>query len=221
MTVRPRIALIHATMVAVDPIQSAMRDGWPEAESFNLLEDALAVDRAKADALAPDLSERIVDLARYARRIGSDGILFTCSAFGAAIEEAARLLDIPVLKPNEAMFEAAIDRGPRIAMIYTFIPAAAGMEDEFREEAARRDPSATITSIHAPNALDALKAGDADTHNRLVAGKATGLSGFDALVLAHFSTARAAAAVRAVTALPVLTSPDTAVAKMKRLVSGR
>jgi hypothetical protein len=146
--------------------------------------------------------------------------LFTCSAFGSAIEQAARLLDVPVLKPNEAMFEAAIERGPRTAMIYTFGPAAAGMEDEFREEAARRDPAATITSFHAPNALDALKGGDAATHNRLVTERANGMSGFDALVLAHFSTSRAADSVRAVTSIPVLTSPDAAVAKMKRLIAG-
>ncbi len=62
-------------------------------------------------------------------------MLFTCSAFGPAIAQAASLIDIPVLKPNEAMFEAALQRGDNIAMIATFKPALSTMEAEFAEEA--------------------------------------------------------------------------------------
>jgi hypothetical protein len=42
--------------------------------------------------------------------------------------------------------------------------------------------------------------------------------GFDSIVLAHFSTARARSAVEAVTSTVVLTSPDAAVAKLRRLL---
>jgi Asp/Glu/hydantoin racemase len=216
---RPRIALIHATPVAIEPIKEALAAAWPEAEPSNILEDSLSPDLAAAGELTEGLTERIVDLALYARKIGSDGILYTCSAFGPAIEKAASLLDIPVLKPNEAMFEAAIRRGGRTAMIATFKPARASMEAEFREEAERLSPQASLTTFVVESAMTALRTGDAETHNKLVAEKARELSGYDAVVLAHFSTARAAAAVRAVTDIPVLTSPDAAVAKLKRLVA--
>ena len=42
----PRIVLIHAVAVAVDPVAAAFADGWPEAELVNLLEDSLSRDRA-------------------------------------------------------------------------------------------------------------------------------------------------------------------------------
>jgi aspartate/glutamate racemase len=214
----PRIALIHATPVAIEPIRDALLSGWPEADVVNILEDSLSPDRASSKELTPELCERISDLGRYARKIGSDGILFTCSAFGAAIEQTAASLDIPVLKPNEAMFEEAIKAGRNNAMIATFAPAKAGMEAEFAEEAARLDPHARLTSYVVEQAMTALRTGDVDTHNRLIAEQAAALEGYDAIVLAHFSTARAAAAVREAVSIPVLTSPDAAVRKLRRLL---
>jgi Asp/Glu/hydantoin racemase len=216
---RPRIALIHATPVAIEPIKEALAAAWPEAEAVNILEDSLSPDLAAAGELTESLTERIVELGLYARRIGSGGILYTCSSFGPAIEKVAGLIDIPVLKPNEAMFEAAIRRGGRTAMIATFKPAQASMEIEFKDEAQRLSPEATITTFVVEPAMTALRAGDVETHNRLVAEKARDLADYDAIVLAHFSTSRAATAVRSVTNIPVLTSPDAAVAKLKRLVA--
>lgn len=202
----------------MDPIRSAFQAAWPGAETVNILEDGLSVDRAKTADLTSDMIGRIGALASYARSIGSDAVLFTCSAFGQAIEQAAANLDVPVLKPNEAMFEAAIRRGGRTAMLYTFPPSREGMEQEFRDEAARMGVAATITSFFVPGAIEAVRAGDVETHNRLIAAEAAKLRDFDAIVLAHFSMARARDAVLAATSIPVLTSPDAAVAKLRVLL---
>ena len=85
MPERHRIALIHATPIAIEPIRDAMAAGWPEAEPVNILEDSLAVDRAGTDALDEAMTGRIVALAGYAESIGSDAILFTCSSFSSAV----------------------------------------------------------------------------------------------------------------------------------------
>ncbi|MEW9612691.1 aspartate/glutamate racemase family protein [Shinella sp. S4-D37] len=218
MSKPPRITLVHATPIAMEPIRLAFAAAWPEADLVNLLEDSLSPDRARQDEITDALAARIAALTAYARQIGSDAVLFTCSAFGRAIEQAAATVDIPVLKPNEAMFEAAIRQGGRTAMLYTFPPARAGMEAEFREEAALTDPGAVLESFLVEGAIEAVRAGDVETHNRLVASAAAELSGFDSIVLGHFSTARALQAVRAVTDIPVLSSPDAAIDKVKRLL---
>ena len=166
MTARPRIALIHATPVAVEPIAAAFAMLWPEAEPVNILDNSLSVDRAKSAALTAALEVRIGDLAVYGRSIGADAILFTCSAFGAAIERAGKTLDVPVLKPNEAMFEEALAFGDRIGMIATFAPAVATMEAEFVEDARRFRPTARLATCLAADAMSALRSGDAETHNR-------------------------------------------------------
>ncbi|HEV7137554.1 MAG TPA: hypothetical protein VGN43_13035 [Steroidobacteraceae bacterium] len=218
MAARPRIGLIHATPVAIEPIRASFAAAWPDTELANLLDDSLTPDRAKVGEITPALTDRIVTLARYARAIGSHAILFTCSSFGSAIEQVAGLLDVPVLKPNEAMFEAAIATGGRLAMIATFQPAKASMEAEFSEQARRMGSSATLTTFVVEPAMAALRRGDAEAHHGLVAKQAQELTGFDAIVLAHFSTAPAAAKVRAAVSVPVFTSPDAAVAKLHRLL---
>jgi hypothetical protein len=114
--------------------RSVQRCGPGGRKAINILDDSLSVDRERAAELSPLLTERTVDLARYARKIGADGILFTCSAFGGAIEQAAKLMPVPVLKPNEAMFEAAIKHGRNVAMIVTFAPAQSGMEASPRRQ---------------------------------------------------------------------------------------
>jgi Asp/Glu/hydantoin racemase len=213
-----RVALIHAVTVAVEPVRAAFRAGWPEAVCSNLLDDSLSADRARDGVLTDEMSGRIRALARYAASTGADGILFTCSAFGPAIEAAARELPIPVLKPNEAMFEAALGRGRRIGMLATFPPAVASMEDELREMAAEAGREVAVETLCVPAAMEALRAGEAALHDRLLAEAAPRLSRCETVLLAHFSTAQAAPAVSAALGRVVLTSPGSAVAKLRRVL---
>ena len=171
--------------------------------------------------LTSDMAGRINALARYAASTGADGILFTCSAFGKAIEDAARQVEIPVLKPNEAMFQAALAMGDDIGMLATFVPAVAGMEEEFRTLAAEvRRPDARIRTICVPEAMSALQAGDAAAHNRLLAKAAAQLRGCDVVLLGQFSMARAEAALKAEFSDRILTSPGAAVARLRQRLAG-
>jgi Asp/Glu/hydantoin racemase len=214
-----RIALIHAVTVAVEPVQDAFRQLWPEAECANILDDSLSLDREREGVLTEAMKRRVRALAEYGAATGAAGVLFTCSAFGEAIEAAATQLQIPVLKPNEAMFEAALAVGRRIGMLATFAPSVGSMEDEFREIAETSGRRAVIETYCVPGAMAALKAGDGAEHNRLLAEAAPRFADCDAVLLAHFSTARAAPAVTAMIERPVLTSPGSAVAKLKGMIA--
>lgn len=161
------------------------------------------------------LNARTVDLARYAERLNPEGILYNCTAFGEGIEQAARTPELPVLKPNEAMFDEAFNYGDNLAMIYTFPPSVGGMEKEFYEAAELRGSKAKLHSVFAQGAMDALKDSDASSHNNIVASVAKGIDNFDAILLAQFSTAQAAPVVRNTIDTPVLTGPESAINKMK------
>jgi hypothetical protein len=39
---KTRVALIHALAVAIEPVQEAFRQLWPDAECANILDDSLS-----------------------------------------------------------------------------------------------------------------------------------------------------------------------------------
>ncbi len=210
-----RIALIHALRHSAAPVEAAFARLWPAARLMTLMDDSLSSDLAAAGAMPPSMAGRFLTLARYAASTGADGILFTCSAFGPCIEACqADLAPLPVLKPNEAMVEEAVALGMNIGLLATFAPSLDTLPAEF--EAQR--PGVHITTALAQGALNALDAGDGARHDHLAAEAARTLTNCDVIALAQFSLARAAPAVAAATGKTVLTTPDSAVRKLRRLL---
>ncbi|GAL20572.1 Bll2908 protein [Vibrio maritimus] len=117
-----KIYLIHAVEIAIKPIKEAFESHWPEAELVHLWDETLSIERAKTKQLTPFLNRRIEELVKLAIEGGADAIMFTCSAFGSAIERAANNAAIPVLKPNQAMFEKAIALSGNIACWDPLLP---------------------------------------------------------------------------------------------------
>jgi len=207
-----RIALIHALKHSVAPVEAAFALAWPEARLMNLLDDSLSADVAREGRLSEAMTARFLALGRYAVGTGADAILFTCSAFGPCIEAVAReQAPLPVLKPNEAMVEQAAAKARRIGLLATFAPTLLSMPPEFPS-------SVEVVPKLAPGALAALDRGDRAEHDRLVAEAARDLSDCDLIALAQYSMAPAASLVAAATGRAVLTTPDSAVLKLKQLL---
>ena len=208
-----RIALIHALQHSLPPIAASFAKLWPDAELMNLLDDSLSADLAREGGLTRGMTERFLKLGRYATGTGADAILFTCSAFGPCIEAVARAeRPIPVLKPNEAMIEQAVAKGRKIGLLSTFAPTLASMPREFPD-------SVEVVSKLADGALTALNRGDVSEHDRLVADAARTLRDCDVIALSQFSMASAAPLVAQATGRPVLTTPDSAVSKLRDTLS--
>jgi hypothetical protein len=120
---------------------------------------------------------------------------------------------MPVLKPNQAMIEQAVKQGRKIGLLSTFSPTLASMPREF-------PASVELVPKLAEGAMAALDRGDRAEHDRLVVEAANDLRGCDVIALAQYSMAPAAAQVAQATGRPVLTTPDSAVAKLKELLGG-
>ena len=213
-----RIVLIHAIPMAIEPIKCAFNELWPEPEIVNLFDDSLSVDRAKSNVLTTDMEKRFSDLGNYAQSIGADGILFTCSAFGPAIDKVANNLTIPVLKPNEAMFEQALNTGHKIGMLATFEQSIASMSREFCEIRNSLSATGSLDTKLVEGAMEFLRQGNQIEHNELIAKTAATFKHCDVLMLAQFSMVSAKSAVFRELNVPVLTAPEAAVKKLRGIL---
>ena len=213
----PRIALVHAMPVAIEPVAQVFRENWPQARITHLLDDSLPPDLTAAGSITPAIVDRFVTLARYCESSGANAILFTCSAFGTAIEAARDAVKVPVLKPNEAMLDEALAAGSQLAVLATFEPSIPSLKKEFEELASSRGIQLKLQTRTIPAAIAALQRGQGVEHDRLIEAAAAELAPCDAVVLGQFSMARAAARLAMASGRKVLTSPHSAVTRLKQM----
>lgn len=221
MMIAPRIALIHATPLAIEPVNASFQKLWPQAKLQNILDDSLSRDLAADGHLTANMIERFIDLAQYAKRADCQGILFTCSAFGEAIEAAGKAVGIPTLKPNEAMFQDALHLALKarptssgdlnIGLVATFAASIDSMREEFNVLTQALPHKVNLHGVHVPHAMDALAKGHADDHHQRIASAIEQMPVCDVIMLAQFSMAAAQPLAQSKSTVPILTSPDCAV----------
>lgn len=217
MPSNPNIVLFSVHKDAMDAAVRAFAADWPQARISNLLDDGLFA-WVREKGVVPEMTDAFRTLTRYMVSRGADGILFTCSAFRQVIDTCIAEFDVPILKPNDAMIEQALDAGSRIAVMATVGPTIPSISVEIQEMAAARGKSVTLTPYVVEGAFDALAGGDAAKHDALVAARAKEIRDCDVIVLAQFTLSRAVPAVAAVSSIPIFNSPGAAVAKLRSML---
>ena len=216
----PRIGLVHALHASLAPIEAAFAQGWPEAETVSLYDQSLYVDYERAGEITPEIRRRIETLLLYSAGCGADGVLFTGSLFGAPVEETRDSMTIPVLTAYEAMIEHAFAAGRRIGLLATVPDTVTMMRADIERYALTNELPYELDARLVGGALEALFAGDRSTHDGLIAAEAAAMHNCDSLMLGQFSMAPVLTQIPEAPGRRVLTSPDTAVAKLKRILSG-
>lgn len=215
---RKRIVLVHAYLHSMAPIDQTFKAAWPEAETLNLLDETLYADVGDDGKLTESLYRRVDGLLRHCESSGADGIVFTGSTFGPAVERARKSLTIPVLKADEAMAELAVARGQRILLACTQKRAMAIVRPSLDAAAAHSGLAPRISELWVEGAKAAMTAGRLETHDRLIAEQVEAAGDFDVIVLGQISMAGARAYLPPDLDRRVLTSSDAAVARMRALL---
>ena len=162
-------------------------------------------------ALIHALKHSLVPIEASFARLWPDASLMNLLDDSLSADVAREQAPMPVLKPNEAMIEQAVSKGRKIGLLSTFPPTLVSMPPEFPR-------GVVVVPKLAEGALAALDRGDRAEHDRLVAEAARDLRDCDLVALAQYSMAPAAALVAEASGRPVLTTPDSAVQKLKELL---
>lgn len=170
---------------------------------------------AVATGVTDGVRRAVAEHVRHLVRAGAAAVLVTCSSIGEAAEAADELVAVPVVRVDAAMareaVRAAAAAGGRVAVLAT-LPATLGPTGRLLERAAGTSGVSVDARVVA-GAAEARAAGDPARHDALIADAVHAASA-DVVVLAQASMA--AAADRADSPVPVLTSPSGGVADLLR-----
>jgi Asp/Glu/hydantoin racemase len=213
-----RIFLVHPTPLALTAIDEAFKTLWTDAQIINVLDESLYADIPQDGTLAPAIYERVGSLLRHCERSGADGILFSGSTFGPAVDAARKTMSVPVLRSEEAVMEQAVTLGQTILLVCTAKRALPVVRGTLDAAVTRAGVKRAITDLWVKGARDAITSGDVATHDRLIAEAVSAAGHFDVIIFGQFSM------VPARTPLPrdlmrrIVLAPEAAVARMRALV---
>jgi Asp/Glu/hydantoin racemase len=210
---KKRLGLIHTSATLVPIFQQLCKAKLPEVETFNIADDSLIKDVIRRGELTPHTARRVVDHVASAEAAGADYILVTCSSIGRAVETAAGLAGVPVLRVDEPMADKAVQSRRRIGVIATLPTTLEPTADLIQRRAAKAAREVQIVSRLCEGAFDALMAGDGAHHDVLVSGALKQLaSQVDVIVLAQASMARVVDGLAPEDrSVPILASPPIAI----------
>ena len=164
---------------------------------------------------------RLVDQTASAEAAGADAVLVTCSSIGPGVTLAQQLFEIPVLRIDEAMAEAAVRQASTIGVLATLRTTLDPTTALLRRKAAEAGRSVKLVECLCEDAFPAVLAGDTETHDRILRkALLEDLQGVDAIVLAQASMARVVATLAPdALSAPVLSSPESAVLRVGQVLS--
>jgi Asp/Glu/hydantoin racemase len=208
-----QLGLIHTSATLVPIFQQLCKAKLPGVETFNIADDSLIKDVIKRGELTAKTARRVVEHVASAESAGADYILVTCSSIGRAVETAAGLAGVPVLRVDQPMADAAVEAGRKIGVIATLPTTLEPTADLIQRRASKANKGIQLVSRLCEGAFDALMAGDGAKHDSLVASALKELaSQVEVIVLAQASTARVVVGLPQETKrIPILASPPLAI----------
>jgi Asp/Glu/hydantoin racemase len=210
---KKRLGLLHTSATLVPIFEQLTRAKLPEVAVFNLVDDSLIKDVIAHGQLRPQTARRVTQLVAAAEDAGADYILVTCSSIGAAVETAATLASVPVLRVDQPMADRAVNSAKKIGVIATLPTTLEPTADLVRRRATAARRNIELTSRLCEGAFDALMSGDAARHDAAVAAALRELSAeVDTIVLAQASMARVVDTLpESERRIPILASPPIAI----------
>jgi Asp/Glu/hydantoin racemase len=216
-----RVAFIHTVTTLPAVFKGLMTELAPQADVFNIADESLLQNTIRSGALSKSTIRRLVSYLESAQEAGADLIMVTCSSIGPAADVGRNMVDIPVLRVDEAMATKAVASGTRIGVAATLSTTLGPTAALIERKALQAGKQITVVSQLCAGAFEALSAGDAATHDALVRkGLLELMPQVDVVVLAQASMARIVDALpESEKLVPIYSSPRLAVEHLAQLLA--
>jgi Asp/Glu/hydantoin racemase len=208
-----RLGLLHTSATLVPVFEQLCKSKLPGVSVFNLVDDSLIKDVIAHGRLRPQTARRVVQHVAAAEDAGAEFIMVTCSSIGRAVETAAEVASVPVLRVDQPMADRAVATARRVGVIATLPTTLEPTADLLSRRAAAAGKEIELTSRLCDNAFDALMSGNAAMHDSLVSAALRELSEqVNVIALAQASMARVVDSLpESERRVPILASPPLAI----------
>lgn len=215
-----KVAAIHANMSAVEPLNLAFQNIDPNVRVINFVNEEMLriVDE---EGTVSDRALRMFAKTVFAAADAAvDGIMIACSVYCAYVEEIKPFLHMPVVAVDAPALSAAVDRGGKIGILATTPASAPACRKKLEQLAVQRGIQLEYEEGVVPAALDALKRGDIQEHDQLIAreGERLTAAGCNTLFLSQITMARAMQAMGALRSM-TLATPDEGAKELLRQIT--
>ena len=217
----PTLALVHTSPTLAPLFNELTGRLLPDARVLHFVDESLIKNTIAAGILEKATIRRAIALIGSTFDAGADVALVTCSSIGPAVDAAATMISVPVLRVDQPMADRAVATGRRIGVVATLPTTLEPTAELIRRRAKNAGREIELTSHLCEGAFDALMSGDAPRHDAMVAKALAGLaSRVDVIVLAQASMARVVDALPAEDKpVPILSSPRLAVEHLATLLN--
>jgi Asp/Glu/hydantoin racemase len=210
---RKKLGLIHTSATLVPIFEQLCKAKLPDVSVFNIVDDSLIKDVIAHNSLRPQTARRVVHHVAAAEEAGAEFIMVTCSSIGRAVETAASLATVPVLRVDQPMADRAVGQAKRIGVVATLPTTLEPTADLIRRRAAAAGKEIELTAKLCEGAFDALMSGNLAAHDESIVAALQPLANdVEIIVLAQASMARVTERLSDnERRVPILTSPPLAV----------
>jgi aspartate/glutamate racemase len=216
----PTLAIIHTTPATVESLKALAAEILPGYEIINLVDDSILPQLARNGGDLSQVEGRLLQYAQIASDTGADVILEACSSVGEVVSKMAQTVSIPVVRIDDAMAEAAMQRGQKIGVAATLPTTLNPTKRLLEAKAQAAGKSIVIQTALAESAYRNLMAGDRDGHDAdLVTLLVKLAEDVDVVVLAQASMARVIPMLPPELQDKILTSPRLGMERVKAALS--
>ena len=214
------ITAIHTTTAMVEPTKQLFAKHFPDVRLVHIADNQLIQEVIKEGKVTAEVEKRLISYYRAAIAVGTDVIFNTCSSVGEVVIKAKELIDIPLIKIDDAMAEKAVNNYAKIGVLATLPSTLNPTVRLLQHFAQKQGKTIHIEEGLAKGVFQAMVNGDKATHDQKIMRVAKIMvDKVDCIVLAQGSMARMDKDLADKTGLSVLSSPELGVLQLKELIT--
>lgn len=214
-----RMAMLHTSFVFIN-VEPVFKDLFneliPDVEIIDFVDSHVLGDVRKIGRVQVPHIRRMCNLAQAAEDAGADLIFSACSSLGPSMDVARGLVNVPIIKIDDAMTRKAVAMGSLIGVMATVPTTLPPTVDLIHQWAAEAGKPVEVKQLLCEGAFEILMSGDRARHDQMVLDGALQLAPqVDLIVLAQASMSRLAPMLSNKIGKEVLSSPRLAVEYVK------